>query len=95
MIYKVLSLYYHSASFSSTSWCFSSGISLKIVAQFSLRLALQRRPTPLRGNSLDFEFIRQYMEMNQIRPKFLFLTKTGTKMTYLVYLFCFLLCFRL
>ena len=32
MIYKVLSLYYLHLSFSSTSCCFSSGMTLKIVA---------------------------------------------------------------
>ena len=36
-------------------------------------------------SSLDFEFIREYMKINKIRPKFHFLTKIEIKMTYLVF----------
>ena len=53
-----------------------------------------RRPK-LCGNSLDFEFIRDCMKINKLRPKFHFLTKLERRMTYLVFLFCFLLSFRL
>ena len=49
------------------------------------------RQPKLCGSSLDFEFIRECMKINKIRPKFLFLTKLEIKMTYLVFLFCLLL----
>ena len=39
---------------------------------------------------MDFEFIRKYMKINKIRPKFHFLTKIEIKMTYLVFVFFFL-----
>ena len=45
--------------------------------------------------SLDFEFIRECMKINKIRPKFQFLTKIEIKMTYLVFVFCYLLSLRL
>ena len=46
-------------------------------------------------SSLDFEFIRECMKINKIRPKFHFLKKIEIKMTYLVFVFCYLLSLRL
>ena len=48
----------------------------------------------LSATSLDFEFIRECMKINKIRPKCHFLTVIEIKMTYLVF-FCFLLSLRL
>ena len=39
---------------------------------------------------MDFEFIREYMKINKIRPKCHFLTKIEIKMTYLVFVGFFL-----
>ena len=55
------------------------------------------RPPRLCGSWLDFEFIRECMKINKIRPKFHFLTRLAIKMTHLVVLFCYLklsLCFQ-
>ena len=49
------------------------------------------RPPKLCGISLDFKFIRECMKINKIRPKFYFLTKIEILMTYLVFLFYYLL----
>ena len=43
------------------------------------------------GSSLDFEFIREYMKINKIRLNFQFWTRIEIKMTYLVFVFCYLL----
>ena len=40
---------------------------------------------------LDVEFIRECMKINKVRPKFHFLTKMEIKMTYLVFVLCYLL----
>ena len=53
------------------------------------------RQPKLRGSSLDFEFIRECMEINKVRLKFQFWTKIEMKMTYLVFVFCYLLSLRL
>ena len=47
-----------------------------------------RQPKLCRSSS-DFEFIRECMKINKISPKHHFLTKIAIKMTYLVFLFCF------
>ena len=54
----------------------------------------KHRQPKLCGSSLDFEFIRECMKINKIRPKFQFWTKIGIKMTYLVFVFCYLLSLR-
>ena len=46
------------------------------------------RQPKLCGSSLDFEFIRECMKINKIRPKFQFWTKIEIKMTCLVFVFC-------
>ena len=44
--------------------------------------------SPASGSSLDFQFIRECMKLNKIRPKFHFLTQNIEKqMTHLVFLF--------
>ena len=45
------------------------------------------RQPKLCGSSLDFEFIRECLKINKIRPKFQFWTKIEIKMTYLVVVF--------
>ena len=45
------------------------------------------RQPKLCGSSLDFEFIRECLKINKIRPKFQFWTKIEIKMTYLVFVF--------
>ena len=59
-----------------------------------LFLCNHRQPR-LCGSSLDFEFIRECMKINKIRPKFHFSTKIEIKMTYLVSVFWYLLSLRL
>ena len=51
----------------------------------------RHRQPKLCGSSLVFEFIRECMKINKKRPKFHFLTKIEIKMTYLVFVFCYLL----
>ena len=55
----------------------------------------RHRQPKLCGSSLDFEFIRECMKIDKIRPKFQFWTKIEIKITYLVFVFCYLLSFRL
>ena len=57
--------------------------------------SIKTQTAQLCGSSLDFEFIRECMKINKIRPKFHFLTKVEIKMTYVVYVFCYLLSLRL
>ena len=45
---------------------------------------LHHRQPKLCGSSMDFEFIRECMKINKIRPKFQFWTNIEIKMTYLV-----------
>ena len=53
------------------------------------------RQPKLCGSSLDFEFIRECMKIDKIRPKFRFWTKIEIKSTLLVFVFCYLLSPRL
>ena len=46
--------------------------------------ANSHRQPKLCGSSLDFEFIRECMKIDTIRPKFRFWTKIEIKITYLV-----------
>ena len=55
----------------------------------------QHRQPKLCGSSLDFAFIIEYMKTKKIRPKFQFWTKIEIEMTYLVFVFCYLLSLRL
>ena len=61
-------------------------------------MLLYRQPK-LCGSSLDFEFIRECMKINKIRLKirlkFQFCTQIEIKMTYHVFVFCYLLSLRL
>ena len=50
------------------------------------------KPPRAQVAQLDFEFLRECMKINQIRPKVHFLTRIEIKITCLVLLFCFLLC---
>ena len=45
--------------------------------------------------NVDFEFIRECMKINKIRLKFQFCTQIEIKMTYLVFVFCYLLSLHL
>ena len=51
----------------------------------------EHRQSKLCGSSLDFEFTRECMKINKIRPRFHFSTKIEVKMTYLEFVFCYLL----
>ena len=53
------------------------------------------RQPKLCGSSLDFEFTRECMKINKIRPTFQFWTKVEIKMTYLVFVLCYLLSLRI
>ena len=59
------------------------------------KLSYEHRQLKLCGSSLDFEFIRDCRKIYKIRPKFQFWTKIEIKMTYLVFVFCYLLSIRL
>ena len=54
----------------------------------------KHRQPKLCGNSFDIEFTREFMKINKIRPKFNFSTKIEIKMTYLEFVFCYLLSLR-
>ena len=47
--------------------------------------------SPNCGSLLDFEFIGECMRINKIRPTCHFWTKIGIKMTYIAFVFCYLL----
>ena len=53
---------------------------------------LHHRQPKLCGSSLVFEFTRECMKINKIRPKCHFSTKIEIRMTYLEFRFCNLLC---
>ena len=54
------------------------------------KIEINHRQPKLYGCSLDFEFLRECMKINKIRPKLHFSTKVEIKMTCLVFVSCYL-----
>ena len=63
--------------------------------ELSLLTTLNRRLWTFPETNFRFEFIRECMNINKIRPKFRFFDKNRKKKTNPVFLFCFLLSLRL
>ena len=71
-----------------------TGASFSLTHMIHTHTFSHRQPK-LCESSLDFEFTRECMKINKIRPKFHFSTKIEIKMTYIVFVFCYLLSLRL
>ena len=69
--------------------------SVMATVELSLLTTLNRRLRTFPETNFRFEFIRECMKINKIRPKFRFFDKNRKKKNNPAVLFCFLLSLRL